>query len=56
VGDSITQGVGIEDWARNGYPAQLGRLLGEGWDVRNFGRAAATLLAKGDLPYHRTPQ
>ena len=29
----------------------LGRLLGTGWDVRNFGVNATTLLHKGDLPY-----
>jgi lysophospholipase L1-like esterase len=51
VGDSITFGAAIKDRAKNCYPAQLGRMLGEGWDVRNFGVNGATLLKKGDKPY-----
>jgi lysophospholipase L1-like esterase len=51
VGDSITFGAGIENRDENSYPAQLGKMLGEGWDVRNFGVSGATLLRKGDLPY-----
>jgi lysophospholipase L1-like esterase len=49
VGDSITQGSG----AGNGmsYPAQLKTLLGEGWEVGNFGVSGRTLLRKGDFPY-----
>ena len=33
VGDSITFGAGIRDRGRNSYPAQLGRMLGEKWEV-----------------------
>lgn len=51
VGDSITYGSGIEDRETNSYPAQLGRMLGDKWDVRNFGVGGATLLKKGDKPY-----
>jgi lysophospholipase L1-like esterase len=51
VGNSITYGFGIKDRELNSYPAQLGRLLGEAYDVRNFGNNARTLLSKGDLPY-----
>ena len=51
VGDSITFGAGIRDRAKNSYPAVLGRLLGDGYDVRNFGVSGATLLKKGDKPY-----
>ncbi|MEC9123352.1 MAG: GDSL-type esterase/lipase family protein [Verrucomicrobiota bacterium] len=51
VGDSITFGAAIKDRAKNCYPAQLGRILGEGWDVANFGVNGATLLKKGDKPY-----
>ena len=49
VGDSITQGVG----AGNGmaYPTQLQALLGEGWEIGNFGVSGRTLLRKGDNPY-----
>ena len=51
VGDSITFGAAIKDRAKNCYPAQLGRILGEGWEVANFGVNGATLLKKGDKPY-----
>ena len=53
VGDSITFGAGIRDRQHNSYPAQLGRLLGEGFVVRNFGVNGATLLKKGNKPYWR---
>lgn len=51
VGDSITYGSGISDREVNSYPAQLGRLLGEKWEVKNFGVGGATLLKQGDRPY-----
>ena len=49
VGDSITQGAG----ARPGqsYPSQLQALLGDGYQVGNFGVSGRTLLKKGDFPY-----
>lgn len=51
VGDSITFGAGIRDRQQNSYPVQLGRMLGEKWETRNFGVNGATLLKKGDKPY-----
>ena len=51
LGDSITYGAGVKDREKNCYPAVLGRLLGDGYDVRNFGVSGATLLSKGDKPY-----
>ncbi len=51
VGDSITYGSGVEDRERNCYPALLGALLGDGYEVRNFGVGGATLLRAGDKPY-----
>lgn len=51
IGDSITFGSGINNRLRNSYPAQLGKMLGEKWQVRNFGVGGATLLKKGDKPY-----
>ena len=51
VGDSITYGAAIKDRAKNCYPAQLGRMLGDTFEVRNFGVNGATLLKKGDKPY-----
>ena len=50
VGDSITAGAGIRDRKMH-YPAQLGRLLGSGYEVRNFGNSGTTMLKKGDRPY-----
>lgn len=54
VGDSITYGFGIKNREQDSYPAVLGRLLGAGWEVRNFGVSATTLLHKGDRPYIKT--
>lgn len=51
LGDSITYGAGVKDREKNCYPAVLGRLLGDEYDVRNFGVSGATLLSKGDKPY-----
>lgn len=51
IGNSITYGSGIKDRIKNSYPAQLGRMLGKGYDVRNYGFSARTLLSKGDYPY-----
>lgn len=53
VGDSITFGAGVEDRAKNNYPAVLGRLLGEKYEVKNFGNSGSTLLRNGDKPYHK---
>ena len=54
VGDSITQGVGA---AKGGsYPAQLQRLLGDQWQVLNFGVSGRTMLRKGDNPYWNEKQ
>ncbi len=55
IGDSITFGATIDDPQQNGYPAQLGRMLGEGWEVRNFGVSGRTLLNRGDYPYRNEP-
>ena len=55
VGDSITYGHGIENRLKACYPAQLGRMLGDQWEVRNFGVSGATMLKQGDLPYWQQP-
>lgn len=47
VGDSITQGAG----SGIPYPKQLQTLLGEKWNVGNFGVSGRTLMDKGDFPY-----
>ncbi len=51
VGASITFGAGIADRQKNCYPAQMQDLLGEGYDVRNYGVNGRTMLKHGDFPY-----
>lgn len=51
VGNSITYGFGIKHRDSLSYPAQLQQLLGEEWEVRNFGVSSRTLLTKGDRPW-----
>ncbi len=51
VGDSITFGSHVTDRDNNSYPAVLQKLLGEKYQVANFGVSGATLLRKGDKPY-----
>jgi len=51
VGASITAGFGTADRATQSYPAQLAKLLGSGYDVRNFGASGCTMLKKGDRSY-----
>ena len=49
VGNSITEGAAIAEGKR--YPDVLGQLLGERYEVRNYGLGGRTLLKKGDNPY-----
>jgi len=51
VGDSITFGAGVKDREKNCYPVVMNKLLGDKYEVKNFGVNAATLLNKGDKPY-----
>lgn len=51
IGNSITYGVGTRNPAKDSYPAVLGQMLGDGYEVRNFGVSARTMLMKGDNPY-----
>ena len=51
VGNSITYGMKLENRGRDSYPAQLQRMLGEGYEVGNFGKSGATLLRRGHRPY-----
>lgn len=51
IGNSITDGYGIDMSDVDGYPAQLQQQLGEGYYVRNFGVSARTMLNHGDHPY-----
>lgn len=51
IGNSITYGYGLPDRATQSYPVQLQKMLGESYQVENFGRSGATLLNKGHRPY-----
>lgn len=51
IGNSITYGMTIPDRETMCYPAQLSRMLGEGYEVANFGHSGATLLRRGHRPY-----
>ena len=54
VGNSITAGARIDNPKINSYPAQLGTMLGDGYEVGNFGVSGTTLLQKGNAPYRKT--
>jgi lysophospholipase L1-like esterase len=49
VGNSITQGPGRDN--PDSYPLQLQAILGDTYEVINFGIGGRTLLRKGDYPY-----
>ena len=53
IGDSITEGVGVEASLRptQSYPAQISKLLGDKYTVGNFGKSSAYTLA-ADNPYN----
>ena len=51
VGDSITYGYACSNQATQSYPAQLQKLLGDGYIIRNFGVNSATMLKNGNKPY-----
>lgn len=56
VGNSVTFGYLLPDRERNAYPARLQQMLGEDYDVRNFGHSGATLLRHGHRPYNTLPE
>ena len=54
IGNSITYGSGIKNQLRDAYPFVLGRMMGDGYETRNFGVSGATLLRNGNRPYWKT--
>lgn len=56
VGNSITYGYLLEDRENTAYPFQLQKMLGEDYEVGNFGLSGATLLNKGHRPYTQTAE
>lgn len=54
VGDSITYGEHIVNRKYSCYPAQLRRMLGNGWNVRNFGVSGSTVSDESESSYRQT--
>ncbi len=56
IGNSITAGHLLNDASHESYPAQLQKLCGDRYEVKNFGYSGATLLKKGHKPYYKTAE
>ena len=65
VGDSLTRGDGSHEprrpkgsgiAQRGNYPAILQKMLGVGFEVRNFGHGGATACNASDVPYMETTE
>ena len=52
IGNSVTYGYGHENPSLTSYPSQLAEMLGDDYEVGNFGKSGATLLRKGHRPYN----
>ncbi len=52
IGNSVTYGYGHENPDSTSYPSQLAEMLGDDYEVGNFGKSGATLLRKGHRPYN----
>jgi lysophospholipase L1-like esterase len=53
VGNSITYGAGLASREKDSYPAVLGRILGNGYEVKNFGVNGKTAIRKGYFSYRK---
>lgn len=53
VGDSLTYGYGLDDRSQEAYPSILSGLLGERYQVSNFGLSGRSLQSTSDYPYFR---
>ncbi len=51
IGDSITEGNGLNWESRHSYPILLDSLLGNGHTVLNCGRGSTTMLKVSNFPY-----
>ena len=54
IGSSTTWGAAIENRERDCYPAVLQRLLGDKYEVANFGENGHTVIKTADLSYCKT--
>lgn len=55
VGDSITQGVGSSNENLYSYPAQLQKILGDSYQVKNAGVSGSNVTKGKGYPYWTTP-
>ncbi|RPI07134.1 MAG: T9SS C-terminal target domain-containing protein [Ignavibacteriae bacterium] len=55
VGNSITEGNAMSTKLLDAYPVALGRYLGAGYNVKNFGVSGRTLTKRGDYPIWNEP-
>jgi len=56
IGNSVTYGYGLKDPSTESYPVELQKMLGDEYEVKNFGHSGATLLRKGHNPYFKTKE
>ncbi len=56
IGNSITIGRALKNPEQEAYPTVLGVLLGNRYEVKNFGVSGRTLLKNGNYPYWNEPE
>ena len=56
VGNSVTYGYGLKERDHEAYPVRLQQMLGQGFEVQNFGHSGTTLLSRGHRPYVQQPE
>ena len=56
IGDSVTAGYLLGNAGSESYPSQLQALMGESYQIGNFGNSGATLLKNGHKPYYKTKE
>ena len=56
VGNSVTYGYGLSNRDRDAYPVRLQAMLGDKFEVGNFGHSGSTLLSRGHRPYIKTQE
>ncbi|PVX44519.1 sialate O-acetylesterase [Flavobacterium sp. 103] len=56
IGDSVTAGYLLANPVTDSYPSQLQIMMGNNYEVKNFGHSGATLLKKGHTPYYKTKE
>ncbi|UII19619.1 RICIN domain-containing protein [Fulvivirga ligni] len=54
VGNSVTEGYGLNNASVESWPAQLGVMLGNNYQVFNCGVSGTTMLKRGSYPYWNT--